>query len=143
MGGVRLDLQLSPQTRLMARANTGDDERPIDNPPAGAHPSAAGLFERHMDEIYTSLTQVFGSRALNEIKASKVPGLREALLRVLFKGVPNSDGIGGGIPHETEVASQYIAKQIEIDRSASAAAVSVALLLISFAVLFVLRRLSR
>ena len=44
--------------------------------------------------------------------------------------------IGGGIPRETEVASQYIAKQIEIDRPASAAAVSVALLLISFAVLF-------
>ena len=36
--------------------------------------------------------------------------------------------IGGGIPRETEVASQYIAKQIEIDRPASAAAVSVALL---------------
>ncbi len=47
--------------------------------------------------------------------------------------------IGGGIPRETEVASQYIAKQIEIDRPASAAAVSVALLLISFAVLFALR----
>ena len=39
--------------------------------------------------------------------------------------------IGGGIPRETEVASQYIAKQIEIDRPANAAAVSVALLLIS------------
>ena len=47
--------------------------------------------------------------------------------------------IGGGIPRETEVASQYIAKQIEIDRPANAAAVSVALLLISFAVLFALR----
>jgi len=51
--------------------------------------------------------------------------------------------IGGGIPRETEVASQYIAKQIEIDRPASAAAVSVALLLISFAVLFVIRYATR
>src|SRR3954454_14403615 len=51
--------------------------------------------------------------------------------------------IGGGIPHHTEVASQYIAKQIEIDRQASAAAVSVALLLISFAVLFVIRFATR
>jgi sulfate transport system permease protein len=51
--------------------------------------------------------------------------------------------IGGGIPRETEVASQYIAKQIEIDRPASAAAVSVALLVISFAVLFTLRYLTR
>ena len=47
--------------------------------------------------------------------------------------------IGGGIPRDTEVSSQYIAKQIETDRPASAAAVSVALLLISFAVLFALR----
>jgi sulfate transport system permease protein len=51
--------------------------------------------------------------------------------------------IGGGIPRETEVASQYIAKQIEIDRPASAAAVSVGLLLISFAVLFLLRLVTK
>ncbi len=47
--------------------------------------------------------------------------------------------IGGGIPRETEVASQYIAKQIEIDRPLNAAAVSMALLAISFLVLLVLR----
>ena len=47
--------------------------------------------------------------------------------------------IGGGIPFETEVASQYIAKQIEIDRPVNAAAVSMTLLVISFAVLLVLR----
>jgi sulfate transport system permease protein len=47
--------------------------------------------------------------------------------------------IGGGIPRETEVASQYIAKQIEIDRPTNAAAVSVALLAISFLVLLLLR----
>ena len=51
--------------------------------------------------------------------------------------------IGGGIPRETEVASQYIAKQIEIDRPANAAAVSVTLLLISFAVLFAIRCVAR
>lgn len=47
--------------------------------------------------------------------------------------------IGGGIPRETEVASQYIQKQIEIDRFVNGAAVSLALLIIAFAVLFVLR----
>jgi sulfate transport system permease protein len=50
--------------------------------------------------------------------------------------------IGGGIPRETEVASQYIAKQIEVDRPEAAAAVSVALLLIAFAVLMLLRLLA-
>lgn len=47
--------------------------------------------------------------------------------------------IGGGIPKKTEVASQYIQKQIEIDRFVNAAAVSVALLLIAFVVLLLLR----
>ncbi|RVW04852.1 MULTISPECIES: sulfate ABC transporter permease subunit CysT [Rhodococcus] len=47
--------------------------------------------------------------------------------------------IGGNIPRETQVASQYIQQQIEIDRPVSAAAVSMALLAIAFATLFVLR----
>lgn len=47
--------------------------------------------------------------------------------------------IGGNIPGHTQVASQYIQQQIEVDRPVSAAAVSVALLVISFATLLVLR----
>ncbi|MGW5240210.1 sulfate ABC transporter permease subunit CysT [Monashia sp. NPDC004114] len=47
--------------------------------------------------------------------------------------------IGGNIPRETQVASQYIQQQIEIDRPQNAAAVSVALLAIAFLTLFVLR----
>ncbi|MEO7061136.1 MAG: sulfate ABC transporter permease subunit CysT [Lapillicoccus sp.] len=47
--------------------------------------------------------------------------------------------IGGNIPKDTQVASQYIQQQIEIDRPGNAAAVSVALLLVSFLTLFVLR----
>lgn len=47
--------------------------------------------------------------------------------------------IGGNIPRETQVVSQYIQQQVEIDRPANAAAVSVVLLAISFVTLFVLR----
>ncbi|AWK72111.1 sulfate ABC transporter permease subunit CysT [Rhodococcus oxybenzonivorans] len=50
--------------------------------------------------------------------------------------------IGGNIPRETQMASQYIQQQIEIDRPAAAAAVSVALLAIAFVTLFVLRLLA-
>lgn len=50
--------------------------------------------------------------------------------------------IGGNIPRKTEMASQYIQKQIEIDRQVNAAAVSVALLAISFASLLLLRLLA-
>ncbi|WP_406830105.1 sulfate ABC transporter permease subunit CysT [Pedococcus sp. KACC 23699] len=47
--------------------------------------------------------------------------------------------IGGNIPRRTQVASQYIQQQIEIDRPVNAAAVSVVLLAIAFVTLFVLR----
>jgi sulfate transport system permease protein len=50
--------------------------------------------------------------------------------------------IGGNIPRETQVASQYIQQQIEIDRPVNAAVVSVALLSIAFATLLVLRLLA-
>jgi hypothetical protein len=36
------------------------------------------------------------------IDASEVPGLREALLKALFRGVPNSGGIGRGIPKKRD-----------------------------------------
>lgn len=47
--------------------------------------------------------------------------------------------VGGNIPRETQMASQYIQQQIEIDRPANAAAVSVVLLAIAFLTLFLLR----
>ncbi len=51
--------------------------------------------------------------------------------------------IGGNIPGRTQVASQYIQQQIEIDEPVNAAAVSVVLLLIAFVVLFALRIVGR
>ncbi|WP_460696427.1 sulfate ABC transporter permease subunit CysT [Nocardia thraciensis] len=50
--------------------------------------------------------------------------------------------IGGNIPGQTQVASQYIQQQIEVDRPVNAAAVSVALLVISFVTLLLLRLFS-
>lgn len=47
--------------------------------------------------------------------------------------------IGGNIPGKTQVASQYIQQQIEVDQPVAASAVSVVLLLIAFAVLLLLR----
>ncbi|MDY6811572.1 MAG: ABC transporter permease subunit, partial [Actinomycetota bacterium] len=51
--------------------------------------------------------------------------------------------IGGNIPGETQVASQYIQQQIEVDDPVSAAAVSVMLLLTAFVVLLALRMVGR
>jgi sulfate/thiosulfate transport system permease protein len=47
--------------------------------------------------------------------------------------------IGGGVPGQTEVSSQYIRQLIEFDDRTGAAAVSIVLLAISFIVLFILR----
>jgi sulfate/thiosulfate transport system permease protein len=49
--------------------------------------------------------------------------------------------IGGAVPGETEVSSQWIRTLIENDDRTGAAAISIVLLLISFVVLFVLRAL--
>ncbi|CAM3586005.1 sulfate ABC transporter permease subunit CysT [Smaragdicoccus niigatensis] len=51
--------------------------------------------------------------------------------------------IGGNIPRLTQMSSQYIQQQIEIDRPTNAAAVSVVLLAVSFAVLLILRLVSQ
>ncbi len=51
--------------------------------------------------------------------------------------------IGGNIPGDTQVASQYIQQQIEIDEPINAAAVSVVLLAIAFLVLLALRLVGR
>lgn len=47
--------------------------------------------------------------------------------------------IGGNIPGETQIASQYIRELIEYDQPVDAAAISVVLLALAFVVLFVLR----
>src|SRR3954452_10316404 len=102
--------------------------------------------EREAEEAAASL----GAGGWTIFRRIILPALRPALLGgagLAFARALGEFGsvvlIGGGIPRHTEVASQYIAKQIEIDRPANAAAVSVALLLISFAVLFVIRYATR
>jgi hypothetical protein len=69
MAGARVDWQLSPQSRLMARGNYGVEVIPNEGANLGSnHPSNATEFRRHNDEIFTTLTQVLGDRALNELK---------------------------------------------------------------------------
>ena len=95
--------------------------------------------------------------AAASLGASKLVTFRRVILPALIPALLSGAGlafaravgefgsvvlIGGGIPRETEVASQYIAKQIEVDRPESAAAVSITLLLIAFAVLVSLRLLA-
>ena len=71
-GGVRLDFQFTPQTRLTFRGNWGRVLLPLDPRYSGGaqrHPSTGIEVARQNDNITVNFTQVIGSRALNEIKA--------------------------------------------------------------------------
>lgn len=98
--------------------------------------------DREVEEAAASLgannLTVFRSVVLPVLTPAVVSGAGLAFARALGE-YGSIVLIGGNIPYETQVASQYIQQQIEIDRPVNAAAVSVALLLIAFVVLFVLR----
>ncbi|GAA4359845.1 sulfate ABC transporter permease subunit CysT [Angustibacter luteus] len=96
-------------------------------------------------------------QAAASLGASNLTIFRTVVLPVLLPAVASGAGlafaraigeygsvvlIGGNIPRHTQVASQYIQQQIEVDSPVNAAAVSVALLLIAFVALFVLRVLA-
>jgi hypothetical protein len=70
MGGARFDLQFSPQTRLMVRANRSSNSQ-LDPTRAGsstAHPSQAQRIGQGVKQVYGTLTQVLNNRAVNELK---------------------------------------------------------------------------
>jgi sulfate transport system permease protein len=98
--------------------------------------------DREVEEAAASL----GASSLVTFRRIILPALLPAILSGAGLAFTRAIGeygsvvlIGGGIPRRTEVASQYIQKQIEIDRFVNAAAVSVTLLIIAFLTLFLLR----
>jgi sulfate transport system permease protein len=101
--------------------------------------------DREVEEASASL----GATNLTTFRRIVLPTLAPAIISGTGLAFARAIGeygsvvlIGGNIPRETQVASQYIQQQIEIDRPQGAAAVSVALLAIAFATLLVLRVLS-
>jgi sulfate transport system permease protein len=101
--------------------------------------------DREVEEAAASL----GASGLTTFRRIVLPTLLPAIISGTGLAFARAIGeygsvvlIGGNIPHRTQVASQYIQQQIEVDRPVNAAAVSVALLGIAFVTLFVLRFLS-
>jgi len=98
--------------------------------------------DRDVEEAAASL----GANNLTIFLRVMLPALAPALLSgagLAFSRAIGEFGsivlIGGAIPGETEVSSQWIRTLIENDDPAGAAAISIVLLLISFVVLFILR----
>jgi sulfate transport system permease protein len=98
--------------------------------------------DREVEEAAASL----GANNLTIFLRVILPALAPALLSgagLAFSRAIGEFGsivlIGGAIPGETEVSSQWIRTLIENDDRVGAAAISIVLLLISFVVLFILR----
>ena len=68
-GGVRLDYQFSPRTRLTVRANVQRSFDPLDARWSGGnlHPSSATGVPKESESIANRLTHVIGDRAVNEL----------------------------------------------------------------------------
>ena len=102
--------------------------------------------DREMEEAAASL----GSRPVTTFRRIILPNLLPAILSGAALSFGKAVGefgsvvlISGNIPFDTEVASVHIFKSIEGDNPAGAAAVSVVLLVLSFAVLAVADVLER
>lgn len=69
-GGGRVDIQFSPQTRLMTRGNRYVEKVPYDPQFTGGatrHPSTAMTRRKESLDVSGTLTQVLGTRAVNEV----------------------------------------------------------------------------
>ena len=102
--------------------------------------------DRDMEEAAASL----GAGNLTIFRRVILPNLLPAILSGVGLGFARSVGefgslvlITGNLPFKTEVSSVFIFNQIESDRVTNAAAVSVVLLAISFAILLGISLLSR
>jgi sulfate/thiosulfate transport system permease protein len=102
--------------------------------------------DRDMEEAAASL----GASNLTIFRRIILPNLTPAILAGAALGFARSVGefgslvlITGNLPFKTEVSSVFIFSQIESDRTTSAAAVSVVLLVISFLILLGISALSR
>lgn len=98
--------------------------------------------DREVEEAAASL----GADNLTILRLVILPALMPSLLSgagLAFSRAIGEYGsvvlIGGAVPGQTEVSSQYIRQLIEFDDRTGAAAVSVVLLTVSFVVLFILR----
>ena len=68
-GGVRLDYQFSPRTRLTVRANVQRSFDPLDSRWSGGnlHPSSATAVPKESESVANRLSHVIGDRAVNEL----------------------------------------------------------------------------
>jgi hypothetical protein len=101
-GGVRLDYQLSPQTRLMGKYSRAAIWEPTVPGSLQSHPAATGTNREYNKEFLLMLTQVLSNRAVNEVKAGEaVFGLANANLTTWSNHWQKANGVTTGSPRIT------------------------------------------
>ena len=102
-----------------------------------------------LDHEVEEAAAILGAGPLTTFRRVVLPSLRGAIVAGAGLGFARALGefgsvvlISGNLPFKTEVASVFVFGQLENDNVQGAAAVSVVLLLMSFALLMVLRRFS-
>jgi carboxypeptidase family protein len=101
-GGVRLDYQLSPHTRLMGKYSRAAIWEPIVPGSLQSSPAATGTNREYNKEGLLVLTQVLSNRAVNEIKGGEaVFGLENANLTTWSNHWQKANGINTGSPRIT------------------------------------------
>ena len=102
--------------------------------------------DREMEEAAESLGATPWTTFRRVIFPNLVPALLSGAALAFARAVGEFGSvvlISGNIPFDTQVTSVYVSKQIESDNPIGAAAVSVVLLVVSLAVLFLIRGLER
>ena len=101
-GGLRLDYQLSPQTRLMGKFSRAAIWEPIVPGSLQSSPAATGTNREYNKEVLLLLTQVLSNRAVNEIKGGEaVFGLENENLTTWSNHWQKVNGINTGSPRIT------------------------------------------
>jgi hypothetical protein len=101
-GGLRLDYQLSPQTRLMGKFSRAATWEPTVTGNLQSHPAATGTNREYNKEVLFLFTQVVSNRAVNEIKVGEaVFGLENRNLTTWSNHWQKANGIDTGSPRIT------------------------------------------
>jgi hypothetical protein len=111
LGGVRVDYQLSTQTRLLGKVSAGRLWEPfgLGNQ---QHPAATNTTSEHNNEAIGQLTQVLSNRALNEVKVGYAFfNLANANLTTWSNHWQKDNGITTGSPRITFTGFQIAGNQ--------------------------------
>ena len=101
-GGLRLDYQLSPQTRLMGKFSRAAIWEPVVPGSLQSSPAATGTNREYNKEFLLLFTQVLSNRAVNEIKGGEaVFGLENENLTTWSNHWQKANGITTGSPRIT------------------------------------------